>query len=68
MSWETANKYGVLKVEGKSVKMYSSQTTNNVIPVGSTVKDARWSGSDLVVYLEDGKVRKYKNFTTYNTI
>lgn len=68
MSWETANKYGVLKVEGKSVKMYTSQNAANIIPVGSEVKDARWSGSDLLVFLEDGKVRRYKNFNTYNTI
>ena len=68
MSWEKANKFGILKVEGKSVKMYSSQTSANVINIGYDIKDVRWSGNDLLVYLMDGKVRKYKNFSNYSVV
>ena len=68
MSW--SKKYidfGVLKYELKTVKVYSSQYSYISISVGpAEIKDCRWSpDNQIIVYLQNGKVRKYSSQTSY---
>jgi hypothetical protein len=68
MSFEKEIKYGVIKIEGKVVKLYTCQTSYSCINIGKDVKDARWIGSELLIFLSDGKIRKYKTQSSYSTI
>lgn len=61
-------KFGVIKVEGDKVKLYANSNTYITVNVGKTVTNASWSGDELNVSMSDGKVRRYKNQNTYNTI
>jgi hypothetical protein len=60
--------FGVIKVEGKKVKLYSMATSHIIINVSSSIKDARWVGKELIIYLDDGQIRKYKSPISYSTI
>jgi hypothetical protein len=68
MAWGSVKDFGILKPDGKSLRLYSTNTSYSVINVGLEIKEARWVGEDLVVYLANGKVRKYKSQTSYSTI
>ncbi len=68
MSFEKEKIFGIIKVEKRVLKLYSTQTCYSSINIGLDIKDARWIGSELVVYLCDGKIRKYKSSTNYSTI
>jgi hypothetical protein len=68
MAFEKESKYGIIKIEGKTIKLYVSQTSCSVMNIGSEIKDARWSGNVLLVYLADGKIRRYSSQTSYSTI
>jgi hypothetical protein len=68
MSFEKEVKYGVIKIESKTIKLYTTQSSYSSINVGDVVKDARWAGSELIVYLQNGKIRKYKTYSSYSTI
>lgn len=69
MSWTKDQKnYGVLKIEGKSVKVYSSSTSNQVLTVGEEIQEVRWNGDILLVSLKNGKVRRYNSMTSYTTV
>jgi len=68
MSFEKERNYGVIKIEKKVLKLYTTQSSYSSINIGLEIKDARWLGSELVVYLCDGKIRKYKTSTSYSTI
>jgi hypothetical protein len=57
--------YGVIKIEGNTVKVFETQSQYANINVGQEVVDARWSGSAIVVYLKDGKVRRYTTLGQY---
>lgn len=60
--------FGVLKVDGRSVKVYNSNSSYSSISVGYDINDARWAGSDVLVQLADVKVRRYSSFSSYTTI
>jgi hypothetical protein len=68
MSLANYQKFGVLKIEGKSVKMYSTQSSYSSIHVGEEISDARWNGDQLMVTLKNGKVRLYSTQSSYKTI
>lgn len=57
--------YGVIKIEGNTVKVFETQSQYANINVGQEVVDARWAGSAIVVYLKDGKVRRYTTTGQY---
>jgi hypothetical protein len=60
--------YGVIKVEGEKLKLYSTSSNHIIINVGKEVNNAVWSGDVLNVYLKDGKVRRYTSTTHYSTV
>ncbi len=57
--------YGVIKIEGNTVKVFETQSIYANINVGQEVLDARWAGNAIVVYLKDGKVRRYTTQSQY---
>ncbi|NWL04252.1 hypothetical protein DM790_25825 [Flavobacterium collinsii] len=60
--------YGVVKIEGEKVKLYSTSSNHIYINVGKRISNAVWSGKELNVYLENGKVRRYSSPSSYITI
>lgn len=68
MSWLKNKEFGVIKVNGKSLEVYNTRTTYNSIHVGYDIKEARWNGDQILVYLADGRVRVYKDLTNYSTM
>lgn len=68
MSWSNARNFGVIKCEGKRVNLYNSKDNYNTIVVNEEVQDARWSGDAVVVYLNNGKVRRYTSIDSYSSI
>lgn len=67
MSFVKERKFGVIKIEGFFIKLYTSQTSYSVINIGSEIRDARWNGNELFIYLTCGKVRKYNTQSCYST-
>lgn len=57
--------YGVIKIEGNTVKVFETQSIYANINVGQEVLDARWAGNAIVVCLKDGKVRRYTTQSQY---
>jgi len=68
MSWKKSQEYGVVKIEGKNVKMYNDSQYYETVHVGESVRDARWAGDALIVTLENGKVRRYTSSQYYITV
>lgn len=68
MSWSKCMDYGVIKVDGKKVYLFETQSQKETILVGEDVSDARWSGNAVVVYLSNGKVRRYTSVSQYNNV
>ena len=69
MAWDRKySDYGVIKIEGERVILYCNSFTRTSLNVGKKVLSAHWSGTDLIVNLADGKVRKYPNDFTFSTI
>ena len=60
--------YGVVKFERTSVKLFESQSRYSNINVGEEIQDARWAGNSVVVYLRNGKVRKYTSLSSYTNV
>lgn len=60
--------YGVIKIEGEKVKLYSTSSNHISINIGKEVTNAVWAGSSLNVYLSSGKVRRYTSSSNYTTI
>lgn len=68
MSFERESKFGVIRKEPKSLKLYYSQSNYIILNVGNEVIDARWVGNELIVYLLNGRTRKYKSQGSYINI
>ena len=69
MAWDSkVLNFGVLKTEGKYVKVYSDRSSYITLSVGEEVTNAAWAGGELNVTLKNGKVRRYKNRSSYITI
>ena len=60
--------YGVIKIEGEKVKLYSTPSNHIYVNVGNDVSNAAWAGDVLNVYLSSGKVRRYTSPSNYTTI
>lgn len=59
---------GILKIEGQKIKVYSTGGTYITINPGSEVRSANWAGSELIVHLTNGKIRRYSYEGAYVTI
>ena len=69
MSWESEfQEFGVIKVDGNIVKVYSNSQYYLSIHVGESVNDARWAGDAVVVNLKNGKARRYTSSQYYITV
>lgn len=69
MAWDKKYiNYGVAKFEDKKVKVYQDQFSFTTIPVNESIKDVMWTGGELNVYLQNGKVRRYKDQFSYRVI
>lgn len=68
MAWNNAKDFGVIKIDGKRVHLYHSRDNYNTIVLNDEVKEARWAGDAVVVYLKNGKARRYTSTDNYSTI
>ena len=62
--------YGVVKIEGRRIKIYKSPSSYvSITNISEDITDARWVGDNtIVVYLKSGRVRKYRTLSNYITI
>jgi hypothetical protein len=69
MAWDSKFfNFGVLKIEGKTVKVYSDKYSYTTISVGEDITNANWAGGELNISLKNGKVRRYSDKYSYKTI
>jgi hypothetical protein len=66
--WTKLKDYGVVMVDKGHVKVFESLTQYDNLNISDSVKDARWSGNTIIIYLKDGSIRKYTSLTQYNSI
>ena len=60
--------FGVVSIDNKNIKVYQSNTQHSIIHVGYLIKEARWVNNNIIVYLENGNIRKYKSLSQYDII
>ena len=65
--------FGVIKIsdDGYTVRVYCDKVNQTPIYVGSSgggALSAMWAGEAVVVTLKDGRVRRYRDFTNWDTI
>ena len=60
--------FGVIKIDKDVIKVFETQSRYSNLNVGQEIKDARWSGSGIVVYLMDGTIRRYTSLSQYINI
>ena len=69
MAWDPKySTFGVIKIEGKMIKLYSSKDNYTSLTFTVPVKNAVWAGNCLNVTLADGKVRRYSSRDSYSII
>jgi len=69
MTWDIKySTFGVIKIEGKMIKLYSSKDNYTSLTFAMPVKNALWAGNFLNVTLADGKVRRYSSRDSYSII
>jgi len=71
MSWDNSYvNFGLVTIEGQNrLKIYRNRDNYIYLTVGNeSVKDVRWTGNTLTVYLNNGKVRRYSDQNNYITI
>ncbi len=69
MAWDPRfPAFGVIKIENKTVRVYSSRDSYTSLSFTVSVKNAVWAGNFLNVTLTDGKVRRYSSRDSYNII
>ena len=69
MPWDLKySNFGIAKIDGKNVKVFSSPNDYFTIGLGEEVADALWVGDELNVTLKNGEVRRYKDRYNYTTI
>ncbi len=68
MAWDPKYPaFGVIKIQGDKVLLYSSRDNYTSISSGKPVTNAVWAGNFLNVTLADGKVRRYSSRDNYST-
>jgi hypothetical protein len=69
MAWDSKFfNFGVVKIDGKNVKVHSDSSSYRTISVGEEVVNANWAGGELNITLKSGKVRRYSDGSSYRTI
>ena len=69
MAWDSKySAFGVIKIQGDRVHLYSSRDNYTTVSVGKPVTNALWAGSFLNVSMADGKVRRYSSRDSYSAI
>ena len=69
MPWDSKYpNFGVVKIDGKIVRVYSDRDDYITIGLGDEVASAAWVGGELNLTLKNGKVRRYKDRNYYVTI
>jgi hypothetical protein len=68
MAFEKERKFGIIKIEKKVVKLYTSQTSYSSINIGEEISEAKWIGMDLIINIKNGKIRRYTNQNSFSTI
>lgn len=69
MAWDSKYPaFGIIKIQGDKVCLYSSKDNYTSISTGKPVTSAVWAGNFLNVTLADGKVRRYSSRDSYSTI
>lgn len=69
MAWDSKYPtFGVIKIENKIVKLYSSRDNYTSLTFSVPVKNAVWAGNFLNVSLTDGKIRRYSSRDSFTTI
>lgn len=61
-------KCGVVKVESNKIKIFKDPYNHITLHIGKPVNFALWVGDILNVYLEDGRIRRYKDPMNFVTI
>lgn len=62
MAWEPKYpNYGIVKIEGKNVRVYCTKYIATTLEVGEEVSKAVWEGKELRVTLINGQVKKYSS-------
>lgn len=56
------------KAQGNRVLVYKDRVNYIAIDVGQPVQMALWNGDELNVYLINGRIRRYKSRTYFETI
>jgi len=68
MCWEKDFvNFGIANFEGSTVRVYKNKFSYVTLSVGVSVNNVLWAGSELNVFLSNGKVRRYKNKFSYVT-
>lgn len=61
-NWESKFvNFGVARPDGNLVKVYENKFAYVTLNAGSKVSYVTWAGDQLNVFLENGKVRRYKD-------
>jgi hypothetical protein len=66
--WSVYSNFGVLKIDGKNVKVYKDGSNYTTLCVNEEIVSVNWVGDILNVALKNGKVRRYKDSSNYTTI
>ena len=68
MAWDPKYPaFGVVKIEGRNVKIYNNSGTYVMIQSIDAVS-AQWAGNVLNITMKDGKVRRYPSQSTFSTV
>ena len=62
------SQFGVLKIDGTIVKVYSDSGSFTSIHVWEKIVNASWAGDFVIVTVEGGKVRRYSDIGSFTTI
>lgn len=69
MSWDTRYfQFGVLRIDNDKVKVNRDQSSYIAISVGKKIIQAAWAGQEYNITMIDGKVRRYRDTSSYTTI
>jgi hypothetical protein len=67
--WEQSYvNFGVVRVERSRVLVYKDPLNKITIETGRPVQMALWNGQELNVYLEDGRIRRYRDKVNFVTV
>ena len=69
MNWNPIyENYGVIRTDRTSVRVYKDQYNYMTVSVGAPVDRAIWANGHLIVHLDNGLVRRYRDYLNYEVI